>query len=82
MKNVVLIGASGFVGNAILNELLERGHRVTAVVRNTSKITAKSENLEVKEIDVENAPAIIEAMKGKDAVISAYGLIPTCTKIR
>lgn len=72
MKNVVLIGASGFVGNAILNELLERGHRVTAVVRNTSKITAKSENLEVKEIDVENAPAIIEAMKGKDAVISAY----------
>lgn len=72
MKNVVLIGASGFVGNAILNELLERGHRVTAVVRNTSKITAKSENLEVKEIDVENTPAIIEAMKGKDAVISAY----------
>lgn len=72
MKNVVLIGASGFVGNAILNELLERGHRVTAVVRNTSKITAKSENLEVKKIDVENAPAIIEAMKGKDAVISAY----------
>ena len=72
MKNVVLIGASGFVGNAILNELLERGHRVTAVARNTSKITAKSENLEVKEIDVENAPAIIEAMKGKDAVISAY----------
>ena len=72
MKNVVLLGASGFVGNAILNELLERGHRVTAVVRNTSKITAKSENLEVKEIDVENAPAIIEAMKGKDAVISAY----------
>lgn len=72
MKNVVLIGASGFVGNAILNELLERGHRVTAVVRNTSKITTKSENLEVKEIDVENAPAIIEAMKGKDAVISAY----------
>ncbi len=26
MKNVVLIGASGFVGTAILNELLNRGH--------------------------------------------------------
>ena len=34
MKNVVLIGASGFVGSAILNELLNRGHKVTAVVRN------------------------------------------------
>ncbi len=34
MKNVTLIGASGFVGTAILNELLSRGHKVTAVVRN------------------------------------------------
>ena len=31
MKNVVLIGASGFVGTAILNELLNRGHKVTAI---------------------------------------------------
>ena len=33
MKNVTLIGASGFVGTAILNELLNRGHKVTAIVR-------------------------------------------------
>ena len=39
MKNVVLIGASGFVGTAILSELLNRGNKVTAVVRNPEKIT-------------------------------------------
>lgn len=72
MKNVALIGASGFVGNAILNELLNRGHRVTAIVRHASKIKASSPNLEVKEIDVEDIPAMIEVLKGKDAVISAY----------
>ena len=72
MKNVALIGASGFVGNAILNELLNRGHRVTAIARHASKIKVSSPNLEVKEIDVEDAPAMIEAVKGKDAVISAY----------
>ncbi|MBO0320605.1 NAD(P)H-binding protein, partial [Escherichia coli] len=33
MKNVVLIGATGFVGSAILNELLLRGHQVTAIAR-------------------------------------------------
>ena len=38
MKNVTLIGASGFVGTALLNELLARGHKVTAVVRNLDKI--------------------------------------------
>lgn len=72
MKNVVLIGASGFVGNALLNELLERGHRVTAIVRHASKIKAESANLEVREINVEDASAMIEAMRGHDAVISAY----------
>lgn len=72
MKNVVLIGASGYVGNAILNELLDRGHRVTAIVRNASKIKTSSPNLEVKEIDVEDTSSMIEALKGTDAVISAY----------
>ncbi len=72
MKNVALIGASGFVGNAILNELLNRGHRVTAIVRHASKIKVSSPNLEVKEIDVEDVPAMIKVLKGKDAVISAY----------
>lgn len=38
MKNVVLIGASGFVGSAILKEAHNRGHRVTAVVRDGGKI--------------------------------------------
>ncbi len=31
---VALIGASGFVGKAVLNELLQRGHQVLAIVRN------------------------------------------------
>ncbi len=33
MKNVVLIGATGYVGTALLNELLSRGHKVTAISR-------------------------------------------------
>ena len=47
MKNVVLIGASGFVGTAILSELLNRGNKVTAVVRNPEKITISNSNLSV-----------------------------------
>lgn len=72
MKKVALIGASGFVGNAILNELLNRGHHVKAIVRNASKMKVNSPNLEIKEIDVEDTSTMVEALKGQDAVISAY----------
>ncbi len=72
MKNVVLIGASGFVGTAILNELLNRGHKVTAIVRDAKKITVSNPNLTIVEADVTDTDALKEAGKGKDAVISAY----------
>ena len=72
MKNVVLIGASGFVGTALLNELLKRGHRVTALVRNPDKISAQSDQLEVVMTDVADVEQVANLCKGKDAVVSAY----------
>ena len=71
MKNVLLIGATGFVGSAVLNELLERGHKVTAVVRNTAKLP-QNELLTAVEQDVSDVEAIAKLAEGKDAVISAY----------
>ena len=71
MANVVLIGATGFVGSAVLNELLSRGHKVTAVVRNATKLP-KNANLTAVEEDVANVDALANIAKGKDAVISAY----------
>ena len=72
MKSVVLIGASGFVGTAILNELLSRGHKVTAVVRNPEKINVSNSNLEIVKTDVSDTNVMVEICKGKDAIISAY----------
>ena len=37
-----IIGASGKVGQLVLKEALDRGHQVTAIVRNASKITITS----------------------------------------
>lgn len=72
MESVVLIGASGFVGTAILNELLSRGHKVTAVVRNPKKINVTNSNLEIIKTDVSDTNVMVEICKGKDAIISAY----------
>ena len=72
MKKVVLIGASGFVGNAILNELLERGLEVTAIVRHPEKVKADNPRLSVVGMDVEDSVRLTDVCKGHDAVISAY----------
>lgn len=37
---VALLGATGFVGSALLKELRERGHEVTAIVRHADAIEA------------------------------------------
>ena len=71
MANVLLIGATGFVGSAVLNELVSRGHKVTAVVRNIEKV-AKGELLDTVKEDVANVDAIAKLAEGKDAIISAY----------
>ncbi len=71
MKKVVLIGATGMVGAAILKELLSRNYEVKAVVRNVSKLPV-DERITPAEIDVADAEALAEAMRGADAVISAY----------
>lgn len=47
MKKTALIGASGFVGSAILNELLSRGYEVEALVRNPENVKVKSPGLRV-----------------------------------
>ena len=52
VKKIVLIGASGFVGSALLNEALNRGFEVTAVVRHPEKIKIENENLKVVKADV------------------------------
>lgn len=72
MKKVVLIGASGFVGSALLNEALNRGIQITAVVRNPEKIKISNANLQVIKADVSDVNVVAEIAKDADAVISAF----------
>ena len=69
---VAIIGASGFVGSAILNEALNRGHVVTAIVRNPEKISITNPNLKVIKADVTNTEEVTRAVTGNEAVISSY----------
>jgi len=68
---VALIGASGFVGKAILNELLSRGHQVRAVSRHPENVE-QNPNLTFVKADVLQEDKLVAALAGQDAVISTY----------
>ena len=65
---VAVIGASGRGGSRIVDELVRRGHNVTAIARNTEKIPTGA-NITVKKGDV-NDTGLADLLKGHDAVIS------------
>ena len=70
-KKVAVIGATGFVGKQVVNELSNRGYQVEAFARDITKVEAK-ENVVAKSIDVNNIDELAEALKGNDAVISTF----------
>lgn len=65
---IAIIGATGFVGSAILNELASRNHEITAIAR-TPKETP---NVNWVAADIFNTAVLADALKGNDLVISAY----------
>ena len=71
-KKVALIGASGYVGKAIMHELLERGWHVKALVRNPQTITIEKPALSVEQVDVGDEKRLAAALDGYQDVISAY----------
>ena len=72
---IALVGATGFVGQALLPELLRRQHQVTAIVRQVVVDPAKlppQEGLNIVWADAMDAEAICAAVHGHEAVVSAF----------
>lgn len=64
-----IIGATGKVGNKVLQEATQRGHEVTAIVRNASKLN----NSDVKVIEKDIFDLTTEDIKNLDVVVNAFG---------
>ena len=73
MKKIMLIGSHGMIGQRILNEALNRGHYVTALVRDNSSTGEHRANLDYRTGDIFNPDSVAAAAVGHDAVVSAYG---------
>jgi putative NADH-flavin reductase len=67
---VAIIGATGFVGAHLVQEISGRGHSITAIARNPS--AESIQNVTSVKADIFNAGILAGILKGHDAVISAY----------
>jgi len=71
---VVIFGATGFSGKAILKETLSQQHEVTVLVRNKSAILIQDKNLNIVEGNVMDRNKVAEVLKNCDAIIQCLGV--------
>lgn len=67
---IALVGATGNVGSAILDELIRRDHEVTAIVRRPEKVPVLK-GVTAQKGDVFEGSGLASLLKGHDAAISS-----------
>lgn len=70
---VLIYGTTGNIGSRITREALQRGHEVTAVVRDASRVKIEDDRLETVVGDVLDSVSVAMLADGRDAVLSAVG---------
>lgn len=71
---IVVFGATGIVGKAVVNEALKKGHEVTVLTRNARKVTIRHEHLHIVEGNVADKIVIRTVLKDQEAVIQTLGI--------
>ena len=68
---IIVYGATGRVGSRVVDEALSRGHRVTAVSRDPSKIEGEHSYLTAVKGDILDADSVAALAPGQDVIVVA-----------
>jgi putative NADH-flavin reductase len=72
--NLLILGATGGTGRALVEQALEEGHTGTAFARDPAKVRTTHQNLRIAEGDILDYDSVEAALRGQDAVLSALGI--------
>jgi putative NADH-flavin reductase len=70
---ILILGATGGTGRALLGQARDRGHAVTAFVRSPEKLAALADGIAIRQGDPRNVDDLRAVLPGHDAVVSALG---------
>ena len=70
---LVIFGATGSVGEQVVEQALDQGHQVTAFARTPAKLDIQHPNLALFQGDVTNLASVEQAIQGQEAVICVLG---------
>ena len=73
---IAVFGATGGTGSLVLEQALDAGHQVTALVRTPAKLTVSHPGLVVVQGSVFDRAAVEQTVRGAGAVICALGAPP------
>lgn len=65
---VAIFGATGGTGIELVRQALERGHAVTAFVRDPAPLAASGDGLTIITGDIHNMTDVARCVRGQDAV--------------
>ncbi|MEM1219553.1 MAG: SDR family oxidoreductase [Bacteroidota bacterium] len=72
-SHIALFGATGPTGIALVQQALDQGYEVTALVRTPSKLDIKHDRLHIIQGDAFNYEDVRQVVAGKEAVLSCLG---------
>jgi putative NADH-flavin reductase len=73
MMKMLVLGATGGIGQEIVRQAADRGHMVTAFVRAPERLKAIASRFGVIQGDPLNSAELARAVEGQDAVLSGFG---------
>jgi len=74
---IAIIGASRGIGAELLKAAVEKGHEVTALVRNSAKLNASVPGLKIITGDILDPSSVTAAIAGQEAICVCIGIPPT-----